>query len=59
VKDIADNKHNEMSPEQLWESRAEYQKNDLTTFRNHIYSTVKSAKFTKYCEDERNKDKEI
>jgi hypothetical protein len=50
--DIVDNKHKEMSPEELWESREEYKKNDLKTFRNHIYSTVKSAKFKKYCEDQ-------
>jgi hypothetical protein len=57
VQDIADNKHKTMTPEELWESREEYQKNDLTTFRNHIYSIPKSAKFHKWCEDQRDKNK--
>ena len=55
--DINDNKHIHMTPAELWESREEYQKTDLTTFRNHIYSSIKSAKFTKYCEDKRSTTK--
>ena len=59
VQDLADNNHKEMSPEELWSSREEYQKNDKTTFRNHIYSTLKSAKFLKWCEEQRQKAKPV
>jgi hypothetical protein len=59
--DIADHKLSgkKIIPEDLWLSREEYQKNDLTTFRNHIYSSKKGAKFTKWCEEQRKKASQV
>jgi hypothetical protein len=59
--DIADHKLSgkKIIPEKLWLSREEYQKNDLTTFRNHIYSSKKSAKFAKWCEEQRKKANQV
>ena len=43
--DIDNKKHKELKPEELWESRAEYQEFLLSTFRDHIYQAVQTRKY--------------
>jgi len=47
--DIADNKHKEMKPKELYESREEYHKfYPLGVFRNHIYQEENSKRESSY-----------
>jgi hypothetical protein len=39
-KDVDDNKHKELKPKELWQSRQEYQEFSLEEFRPHIYQEV-------------------
>ena len=46
--DIDNNKHNTMTPKDLYESRPEYHKVlSLKVFRSHIFQEVKTRKFLK------------
>ena len=40
-KDIEEGKHLEVDPQELYESRAEYQQFALVTFHGHLYQEVK------------------
>ena len=55
--DMKDNKHFDLKPEHLWETRKEYQLFELTTFRDHIHQEHKTAKYI-YTLQKRAKDKE-
>eukprot|EP00980_Cylindrotheca_fusiformis_P030820 scaffold25470_cov793-Cylindrotheca_fusiformis.AAC.1 len=57
--DVAEKKHLQMTPFQLWESRAEYMEYEQAYFRNRIYQAVRREKFINYLQIKRDEKNEI
>lgn len=56
VQDMADGKHEEMTPMQLRQTRAEYREFPLDVFRSHIYQDIRTEKWLKYLKKARKGD---